>query len=250
MVRSMLPALLLIAVPAQAAIVVDTDALVRFNPAAQGIVLRTIGRPAPRPGGLVPAQITLLQTFTAGTAGRLHGIDLQLFQFPNSGGGTVGLTLIQGDFAAGANLVWGQQSVALEDLRTTATGRDLEPLLRFDTAGFGLNLAAGDRFSVLFDVIPSGEFAAASALIGNSLGVVEVPGMGFRTIVEGSNYAGGSLYSLNNGRISAPSVNDVGFRTFIDTRAAAIPEPQGWALLVSGFALAGTALRRRRRVAG
>lgn len=249
MFRSALLSMLLVSASAQAAIVVDTDALVRFNPAAQGIVLRTFGLPAPRPG-TQPLRTTLVQTFTAGTAGRLHGIDLQLFQFPNSGGGTIGLTLIQGDFAAGANLIWGQQDFALENLRTTSTGRDLEPLLRFDTAAFGLNLAVGDRFSVLFDVIPSNEFAAASALIGNSLGLVEVPGVGFRPILEGSNYAGGSLYNFSNGRLSTPSVNDVGFRTFINTGPAAIPEPQSWAMMVIGFALAGTALRRRHAVAG
>jgi hypothetical protein len=135
-------------------------------------------------------------------------------------------------------------------LRTTITGRDLEPLLRFDTSAFQLGLNPGDRFSVIFTIVPDADFAAASLLIGNSTASVEeIPGVGFRPVVQRSNYAGGALYSLfPDGRLGAPSISDVGFRTFIDTRAGAIPEPANWALMIAGHGLIG-ALYRRHGVA-
>lgn len=60
------------------------------------------------------------------------------------------------------------------------------------------------------------------------------------------NYDGGAKYSLINGRFNAFDAGDFAFRTFVtDPNAAAVPEPQTWALMIVGFALAGTGLRRR-----
>jgi hypothetical protein len=233
-----------------AAIVVDTDALVRPGRQVQGQALITVGLPPARPG-FSAFNIALVQTFTAGTAGRLHGIDFQMFRPTNLLPGTLSMSLIDGDFLAGARTVWGQQSVAIGDLRSLTGARDLEPLLRFDTARFGLALDTGDRFSVVFNVAPDGAAATAALLIGNVLGVQALPGGGFAPILERSNYAGGALVTLrSDGTPSAPGANDVGFRTVFDTGPAVIPEPASWTLLIAGFGLIGAVRRRQRAASG
>lgn len=45
----------------------------------------------------------------------------------------------------------------------------------------------------------------------------------------------------------APFVNsDLAFRTYAEVTTAAIPEPSTWAMMIGGFALAGSAMRRRK----
>lgn len=238
---------LALSMPVSGAVVVDTDALLRRTPEATGLSLTGFGRrPSMTPG--FAANVSQVQTFTASVAGQLHGIDLQIFQDNRFGAGTLSLTLVEGDFAAGARAIRGSADVPTAALRTTASGRDLEPLLRFDTSAFQLGLAAGDRFSVIFTIIPDGDFAAASLLVGNTTGAVEeLPGIGFRPIVQRSNYAGGALYTLfPDGRLGAPGISDVGFRTFIAASAGAIPEPGSWALMILGHGVIGGLYRRRK----
>jgi hypothetical protein len=61
------------------------------------------------------------------------------------------------------------------------------------------------------------------------------------------NYAGGSA-SLINHTGGFPR-SDMNFRTYVDTNFAptgGVPEPASWALMISGFGMAGAVLRRRR----
>lgn len=236
--------LLLAPLPAAATTVIDTDALVRFNPAAQGIVLSGIGRGMPSMAFPNPPNNRSVQSFTAGRAGRLEAIEFQIFRQSSFGPGQLFLDLIEGDYRGGARTVLGSQQFAVADLRPTTTGRDLEPLLRFDTAGFGLDLLIGSRYSVVFSIVPDGQSSMALLLVGNSLGIEEVPGVGFRPIVERSNYAGGDLASINSqGGVGAAGLNDIGFRTFV---SSTVPEPDSWAMLIVGFGLTGAGMRRRR----
>jgi hypothetical protein len=236
--------LLFSALPAAAKTIVDTDALIRFNPDALGLVFNGIGRGSPSVVFPNPPNNRSVQSFTAGRAGRLAAIEFQIFRPTNFAPGQLVLELIEGDFRSGGNLVRGSREFAVGDLRTTATGRELEPLLRFDTAEFELDVDIGTRFSVIFSVVPDGQSSTAQLLIGNSLGIEEVPGLGFRPIVERSNYAGGDLASINSqGNVGPAGLNDIGFRTFV---VSAVPEPASWAMMIAGFGLAGAVLRRRR----
>jgi hypothetical protein len=185
-----------------------------------------------------------VQSFTAARAGRLAAIEFQVFRPTNFGPGQLVLELIEGDFRAGGNLIRGSREFAVSTLRTTASGRELEPLLRFDTAEFGLDVDIGSRFSVLFTVVPEGQSSMVQLLVGNSLGIEEIPGVGFRPIVERSNYAGGDLATINSqGGVAPAGLNDIGFRTFVST---SVPEPESWAMLIAGLGLCGAALRRKR----
>ena len=94
----------------------------------------------------------------------------------------------------------------------------------------------GETFTWLLDVDPSDPFASAT-IFGNDL-------IGAQVYVDFSNGLRGS------GLIEAVAGNsDAGqlvIRTFTPTPA--IPEPSTWAMMISGFGLAGAALRRRNRL--
>lgn len=224
--------------PTSAAIVVDQDAIVAPNvpigPQAGRIAMTVGSRNA-----IVNARA--YQTITAGKSGVLSGIELQ------------------GPFAVGtnANQVWMRMSLwdgaqpeidpivadlaqplasfALGSLNTQATAF-------FDLSVLGYAVNPGKTFSILMEAFgpPDG---AGLFVIGN------VPGLDAngRPVFQYNQYAGGALYYSVNGGTFAPLAGDVGFRTYVDEATGGVPEPSSWAMLLVGFGVAGTALRRKAR---
>ena len=147
------------------------------------------------------------QQVTAGTSGQLTMIDL-LFNAP----------LGSGDVRVFVNLGAGWQSDAAEYDAVTNVGGGWTS---FDLSGAGINLNAGDMFSI---------------------GVQGTGGTGLdlRGTV-GNQYAGGALF-LNGSLFNADY--DMNFRTFVEPEP--VPLPAALPLLGGGLALMG-ALRARRR---
>ena len=63
-----------------------------------------------------------------------------------------------------------------------------------------------------------------------------------------NDYAGGQLFTSRNNQPYQLARGDIGFQTLVDPSALAVPEPATWAMLITGFALVGAALRNRRRL--
>jgi hypothetical protein len=99
------------------------------------------------------------------------------------------------------------------------------------------DFGVGETFSWLLDVDPADPLAPSPTIFGNNL-------IGALVYVDFSNGMRGS------GFIEAVAGNDdagqLVIRTFTPTPG--IPEPSTWAIMISGFGLAGTALRRRSRL--
>lgn len=95
----------------------------------------------------------------------------------------------------------------------------------------------GETFSWLLDVDPADPFAPTPTIFGSDL-------IGALVYVDFSNGLRGS------GSIVAVAGNDEAGQLVINTFTPTppIPEPSTWALMISGFGLAGAALRRRNRL--
>jgi hypothetical protein len=222
----------------QNAIVVDTGGNV-FDAAA--MFFGTSQSPAtPRVTNM------LVQSVTAGKTGFLDHIDVQLgkrvdpHNFPLAG--SVTFRLYDGDLTAGsANLIASQ----------VMSGNDL-PLrigvttdfADFDVRGANFLVTEGQTFSFSFDFMtpPDAQFSEViDAIIGLGRMIDGKP------VADFNDYAGGQLNVVNSsiGGLGSKIPGDVGFRSFVDVQAGAVPEPASWALMIGGFALAGGALRRR-----
>jgi hypothetical protein len=94
-----------------------------------------------------------------------------------------------------------------------------QPPVIFDTDFSGVGLSVG------------GTYTAALGVAGNSFKVAAVHGF--------DSYAGGQ------GLGGACADCDFNFRVVGEGFSGAVPEPGAWALMITGFGLAGAALRRR-----
>jgi hypothetical protein len=125
-------------------------------------------------------------------------------------------------------------------LTTAATGMGSQPFdytLNFTTP-FQYNPAGGNL--VLDFLIPVG------ATVGGA-------GFGFLTFDNANldNDGVRSVIDINNGAaVSGVLDTSAAISAFEVTSVGAIPEPATWALMITGFGLAGGALRARRRTAG
>lgn len=64
-------------------------------------------------------------------------------------------------------------------------------------------------------------------------------------VVNGrGTYEGGGYFQTSGGNITYPNTYDMNFR-ITTSPLAAVPEPASWAMLIMGFGLVGSALRRR-----
>jgi hypothetical protein len=124
-------------------------------------------------------------------------------------------------------------------LTTAATGAGPQPFdytINFNSP-FAYDPAAGN---LLLDfLIPVGATVSGS-------------GFGFLTFDTANTNNDGvrSVSSIFNGAATAGVLDTSGAIVAFNVTAiaAAVPEPSSWALMISGFGLAGVALRRRRRV--
>jgi hypothetical protein len=235
---------LTIAAPAGAATVIDQNAVIM--PAGIGTAQITAGV---RSFGGQIRDIKYVQTITAGLNGSLDRVEFQGFRSTfNQPADTLRLTLIDGDYAAGARTAVGSQDLNAANLSVFGNVRYGESLATFSTAGLNYSVTAGKVFSILVEVLPLNQLGTVSFITGNVMGQEQLPNGFFRTIVEGANYTRGSLYQLSpSGSIVAPISQDIGFRSFVNV-SAAVPEPATWAMLILGFGVVGATLRRRPRL--
>jgi PEP-CTERM motif len=220
------------AVPAHAATVLDQDAFVPppSGPPVNGRIVTVIGNRAPGTINAIAGQ-----TVTAGLAGRLDTIELQglLAVQPNT---IFGFTLYDGDLSAGGSAIG-----FVNGLTPTAGGA---PSILLNVAGFGYNVLPGQLFSFSIGILAGPPDANARLIIGNFAGATP-PGP--PPIVNFNNYVRGSRFLSNNGApFIAQLSGDLGFRTFVDTAIAGVPEPESWAMMIIGFGLIGARARQRR----
>jgi hypothetical protein len=234
---------LLSAAPAGAATLIDQEAIVPV--AGQGTSQVSAG--VRNLGGQL-RDIRYVQTVTAGLNGSLAALELQGFRAITQPAHTLRLTLIDGDYAAGARSAVGSRDIDAQTLPLFSEARTAEKLLIFDTQSFNFAVKAGQMFSVVFQVIPLGQLGSISFITANTFGQEQLPNGMFRTITEGANYSRGGLYQLSSTGQAVALSHDIGFRSLVNV--AAVPEPSTWAMLILGFGLAGAAVRRRsQRVA-
>jgi len=217
-------AALALALPASAAVVMDQSSLPGdgVTPSSHQVLLFAPGAPNPPYG--------FGQSFTVGVTGRLDSLALALIN--NTGAAQdVKLTIYQGV----PDLIY---RPALYTTTFSAPVFDI-PLNTYTpwTALPTIDLSAAD-LQVTANQVLTFVLTTTSAYSGLGL-------MGY---VSGGpfTYAGGDKYSVGYGYLGKlqPYGGDFGFRTFVDT-GGAVPEPATWAMLITGFALAGVALRRR-----
>lgn len=235
-------AALLSASPAIAAVELDQEAftLVGIGTAP---VIATIGEVAPQPPRVpVTTQRSAVQTFTAGLSGTLDHLEFQAGQIA-AASGLVLMSLIDGDYLAGASTVVWQDVGFFANLPPIGVAGSGVLALFFDVSGAGYQVSAGQRYSVLFEGVPF----QPNQNIGLVIGKGTLPGP-TPPVFTGPGYAGGTFQGYFNG-VAVPAVSDfdVGFRSFVDV-SAAVPEPASWAMMIAGFGLAGAALRRRPKV--
>lgn len=199
-----------------------------------------------RPGSVPPFfNSRLVQTFTAGSVGNLERIEFQIFAGSiRDLNDRVRFTLIDGDYVTGSRLISGFQDVnfsQIPDANSVFVGQNL---ISFDASSFAYAIRPGQRYSVLFEVLPGNEVASLSAFIGIPAGVVPLPGGGFQAITRGSGYTGGGLFFLDpDGSVVASGNEDIGFRSFV--ALSAVPEPETWLMFILGFAAIGMTARQR-----
>jgi len=189
--------------------------------------------------------IKLAQSVTVGLSGQLTEVDLQLQ--------SLGVTGFQYTVTLAKDVVFNpDNSVASYTLLApsyTLPDSSLGSLVDIDTSADNIQLNAGDVFWI------------ALSVAGNDTGLLAWVN-GTKT-ADGTttwlDYAGGSGRAappITSGSNIAPKYNtletfngshDFAFRTWMDT--GAVPEPASWAMMIAGFAVVGSALRRRSRVA-
>ncbi|HEV2567740.1 PEPxxWA-CTERM sorting domain-containing protein [Sphingomonas sp.] len=230
-------ALIAAAAPTAAAVVLDQSFLVQ--PTGPANVVQRVGRVSPP--NQPETYLGGVQTFTAGTAGRLARIEFQAFNMSPQLG-ALKLSLIDGDYAAGARSVLAVQYTPFPALPSSPAAR-AGTTVSFDTLDAGFVVAAGTRYSVLFEA----EVAPGLNFAGIVVGTATAPVPGQQPTFYSTDYAGGQLFGFTNGVFNTtPSRFDAGFQSFVDT---SVPEPASWALMILGFSGTGAALRRRKRVA-
>ena len=120
------------------------------------------------------------------------------------------------------------------------------PLVTFNFAGNPTITGIGIHFD---NSGISGVFAPGALLINGVATTFAAPPTGFigTSIINGLNLTGNSLtIEFQQLHGTWTFVSEV---RFDGTPGSNVPEPASWALLLTGFALAGTALRRRRALA-
>jgi PEP-CTERM motif len=236
---------------AQAAVVLDQDALYIAQAPRPGVFLANLvssagNRTVPQPGVSFNDR-RFVQTVTAGATGLLSAVSMQFVRssaFSGGANGIVQFSLIDGDFGAGARTIVGTFGIP-----PGAFLNFLDPtgLLTVDTTLLGYQVTPGQRFSIMGQLVSNQPNALFLAVMGQAQFNPQNPSVPPSAYFS-TNYAGGSVYSFTGypaGLVGPASPFDVGFQTFVDTAAAAVPEPTSWALMIAGFGFVGGAMRRR-----
>jgi hypothetical protein len=172
------------------------------------------------------------QSVTAGLAGRLTQIDLQL----QPGNGTLGLNFSLYD---GVINYPGATLLGSLVIPRSSVGQGSDGLTTVDVSAYNYMVTPGQSFSFLISAVspPSGSNSYSWIL-----GACQNAGC---TSFSELDYAGG-IHQFRFTNLPTWNIrNERGFRTWVDE--SAVPEPQSWTLLIAGFGLTGTAMRRRNR---
>lgn len=166
----------------------------------------------------------LVQTFTVGVTGLMTQLDLAIIATPftpSEGGFTVSLRSPLDVQLYSAHVPY---SVAPNVFST-----DWTAMPQFLLGASSFAVAAGDMYSIVVTADPNQPIGTVTWLRSAE----NVP----------FAYAGGQAFASYFGNPTIPLSGDFGFRTYVDT---AVPEPDGWALMILGFGVVGGASRRRR----
>ncbi|RXR30953.1 PEPxxWA-CTERM sorting domain-containing protein [Sphingobium fluviale] len=193
------------------------------------------------------SHFTSAQSLTANATGTLDHVDFSVF-FNSAafgvGSGNLTLSLIDGDYASGAQKVVGQAAYDLAALPNVEFDANILNFT-FQTSSFKYRVKQGQKISIVFSTE-----SANTGLIYFNGGYAEYDFSTGSPVLLNSylpNYAGGKLtvYSDGNDVTSAMGVdNDLTFASYVDTSSGA-PEPTTWSLLILGFGGIGAAMRRR-----
>jgi PEP-CTERM motif len=188
----------------------------------------------PSASGIRSSSIRQAQSVTAGVAGTLANIDLQLFS--RTGSGSLDISILRGKVTDAAPTVLATVSIADTDIPTLSTIGVLQ-YFSVDLSSLGLDFDVGDIFSILLDARP--------ALLGDTkrFGWINGPDASDTSLTAGLAYAGGEANIENIGYGWEPALFDRGFRTWVNARAADIPEPATGFIAMFGFV--GLAARRK-----
>lgn len=168
------------------------------------------------------------QGFTAGLSGSLDRLDLQIAAVSTD---SLRLTIGAGEIIDGDYSILATVDVPLADLPTS-----FDTLFSIDLSGFGVEVSAGQLYSITL--------SSAVAGTGNQFGWLIGEIMPDGTEVTLPAYDGGRALGSNDaGATWGIRGSDRTFRTWV---TADVPEPSSWAMLIVGFGFVGSAIRRQR----
>jgi hypothetical protein len=207
------------AVPAGAALNLDQFSVPETGVIAQFDISAVLPFPPPPVTG---------QTFTVGQEGILSRIDLGVF-----GNRFTAVPSVLFSLRDSSDTVLFTQTLTSAQLPLMQIGStDWSSIPSIDLAGAGIQVHPGEAMS--FTVFPTTNAQFRAGILFGADGV-------------NFDYAGGTLFQ-DFGTFVLRDNLDLAFRTYVESpTVAGVPEPAGWALLIVGVGLAGSALRYRRR---
>lgn len=222
-----------VTVSAQAAVVLDQDNLITIvQPGFQ--LVQTVGRTIDR---------RQAQGVVAGVRGTLDHIDLQVGKIGNVGRNNLVIEILRGGASSlpagpGASpfVIAPTQLFAFNDV-------DQNNFLTLDVSSLNFRVNIGDHFLIYAYAQTPSSTARFGLIYGEEVGI---DNDGNAIVGSNRNYAPEANYITDNtGNLPwQQTIYDRGFRTYVNQ--AGVPEPASWALMISGFGLAGAAMRRQR----
>lgn len=171
------------------------------------------------------------QSFTSGVSGRLDRIDLQIFRLESDD--------LRFRFGSGEAIAGNFVELLTFDVPAASISTTQGPVFSLDLGSYGLQLDKGSVYSVILSSTQTGRAAQFGWTIG------EETADGAQITLP--PYDGGRAFaSVDQGASWQSRGVDRPLRTWM---TEAVPEPASWAMMITGFGLAGLALRRRRAVA-
>lgn len=177
-----------------------------------------------------------MQFVTAGMAGKLSQVDIQLSQLQlpfgpvpiGAGRMIIGKDItFNPDNTVSSATILGEIAFSANAINTAGN------FTSFDTSALNIFLNSGEQFAIA--VLPSQQQTTLFFWEAGDDTYSAGAGYGGFRLAEpdGDDYAWGISSSL--------PARDYGFQTWM----AAVPEPESWAMMIIGFAVAGAAMRRR-----
>lgn len=234
-------ALLATAVPAHAAKVVDVSNLVYGQ---MSVALNSTSWTPPGTPGDIERYSTFGQSWTPTRTGFLSQIDVYSTGYWDDRGKPPRLTvnIFSGDYTDERDVKSGGRRLLGTRVFTTDHIEGVD-VYSFDMSGLEIATVAGQQLTF--------EFAIERCQLQGCLQQFVAP-FKFHDGTTASVYKRGfavGTYIDHGGdrRVEAFTDIDMSFRTFIEVpKGAIVPEPGTWALLIAGFGVIGSTMRRRR----